>query len=309
MGASLRPCVDGVIAMSARRQIWAQRLLILPPFGWLILFFLVPFVLVLAISLSSVRQGMPPYEPLFGWDGTILAIRLNLENFQFVLGSDIYWRAYLNSLKIAAITTLLTFLVAYPLAYGISRCSPRWRSILVFLVIVPFWSSLLIRVYSWMAILRNDGLLNALLLNLGIISQPLQIMNTETAIYIGAVYTYLPFMVLPVYSSLVAADRSLVEAARDLGCSNFTAFWRVTFPLSLPGVIAGSALVFIPVIGEFVIPDLLGGADTQMIGRTIWIEFFNNRDWPVASAVTVLLLLLLVVPIVLMQSRLSRSRV
>lgn len=298
-----------MIAMSARRQIWAQRLLILPPFGWLILFFLVPFVLVLAISLSSVRQGMPPYEPLFGWDGTILAIRLNLENFQFVLGSDIYWRAYLNSLKIAAITTLLTFLVAYPLAYGISRCSPRWRSILVFLVIVPFWSSLLIRVYSWMAILRNDGLLNALLLNLGIISQPLQIMNTETAIYIGAVYTYLPFMVLPVYSSLVAADRSLVEAARDLGCSNFTAFWRVTFPLSLPGVIAGSALVFIPVIGEFVIPDLLGGADTQMIGRTIWIEFFNNRDWPVASAVTVLLLLLLVVPIVLMQSRLSRSRV
>lgn len=295
--------------MAASRSTWARRLLILPPFGWLTLFFLAPFALVLAISLSSVRMGMPPYEPLFDWEGPILAVRLNFENFQFVLGSDIYWRAYLNSLKIAAITTVLTFLIAYPLAYGISRCSVRWRSILVFLVIVPFWSSLLIRVYSWMAILRNDGLLNGLLLNLGIITQPLQIMNTETAIYIGAVYTYLPFMVLPIYSNLVAADRTLVEAARDLGCSNFSAFWRVTFPLSLPGVIAGAALVFIPVVGEFVIPDLLGGADTQMIGRTIWIEFFNNRDWPVASAVTVLLLLLLVVPIVLMQSHLSKTRV
>ena len=288
---------------------WGTRLLILPPFLWLCLLFLVPFVMVLAISLSSVRVGMPPYEPLFSWQGAILAIQLNFENFQFVLGDDIYIRAYLSSLKVAAISTAMVFLIGYPLAYGISRCSARWRSVLVFLVIVPFWSSLLIRVYSWMAILRNDGLLNSLLLNLGLIDQPLQIMNTETAIYIGIVYSYLPFMVLPIYSNLAAADRTLVEAARDLGCSVFSAFWRVTFPLSLAGVAAGCALVFIPVVGEFVIPDLLGGAGTQMIGRTIWVEFFNNRDWPVASAVTVLLLLILVVPIILVQSRLSKARI
>lgn len=288
---------------------WGQRLLIIPPFGWLLAFFLFPFVLVLSISLSTVRVGMPPYEPLFSWEGAVLATRLNFENFQFILGEDIYWRAYLTSLRIAAISTFLTLLVAYPLAYGISRASERWRTVLVFLVIVPFWSSMLIRVYSWMAILRNDGLINSLLINLGIISQPLQIMNTETAIYIGIVYTYLPFMVLPLYSSLAAADRTLLEAARDLGCTRISAFWKVTFPLSLPGLIAGCALVFIPVIGEFVIPDLLGGAGTQMIGRTIWVEFFNNRDWPVASAVTVILLIILVVPIVLVQSRVSRARV
>lgn len=288
---------------------WGHRFLILPPFLWLGIMFLVPFFLVLAIALSSVRTGMPPYEPLFTWDGALLAIRLNFENFQFVLGDGLYPRAYLNSLKIAFIATSIALLIAYPLAYGISRCTDRWRSVLVFLVIVPFWSSLLIRVYSWMAILRNDGLLNALLLNVGIIDQPLQIMNTETAIYVGIVYSYLPFMVLPIFANLVAADRTLVEAARDLGCSSISAFWKVTFPLSLPGVAAGCALVFIPVVGEFVIPDLLGGADTQMIGRTIWVEFFNNRDWPVASAVTVLLLLILVAPIVLLQSRLSKARV
>ena len=286
-----------------------QRFLILLPFAWLTAFFLVPFVLVLAISLSEVRVGMPPYAPIFDWDGLVFSAKLNFENFMFVLGDGIYLRAYLNSLKVSAIATAMTFLVAYPLAYGISRCSERWRSILVFLVIVPFWSSLLIRVYSWMAILRNDGLLNATLLHLGLIDQPLQIMNTETAIYIGVVYTYLPFMVLPIYSSLAGADRTLVEAAQDLGCSRLSAFWKVTFPLSAPGIAAGVALVFIPVVGEFVIPDLLGGADSQMIGRTIWIEFFNNRDWPVASAVTVLLLIILVAPIILVQSRLSRARV
>lgn len=294
---------------SPRTGAWGQRLLILPPFAWLAVMFLLPFVLVLAIALSSVRMGMPPYEPLFNWDGAFLTIQLNFENFQFVLGDLLYPRAYLNSLKVAAISTALALLVAYPLAYGISRCSERWRSVLVFLVIVPFWSSLLIRVYAWMAILRNDGLLNSALLHLGLISHPLQIMNTETAIYIGIVYTYLPFMVLPIYANLASADRTLIEAARDLGCSAFSAFWRVTFPLSLAGVAAGCALVFIPVVGEFVVPDLLGGADTQMIGRTIWVEFFNNRDWPVAATVTVLLLALLVTPIVLLQSRLSRARV
>lgn len=284
-----------------------RRALVLVPYGWLAVFFLMPFLLVLAISLSSVRLGMPPYEPLYAWQGSLLSIRLNLENFIFVLGENTYLLAYLTSLKVAAISTALMLAIAYPLAYGIVSCSPQSRSFLIFLVIVPFWSSMLIRVYAWMSILRNDGLLNSLLLHLGVISEPLRIMNTETAIYIGIVYTYLPFMVLPIYANLSASDRTLIEAARDLGCSRIAAFWRVTFPLSLRGVAAGCALVFIPVIGEFVVPDLLGGADTQMIGRTIWIEFFNNRDWPVASAVTVLLLVILVIPIVLFQTRLSRT--
>ncbi|MGO4484832.1 ABC transporter permease [Rhizobium sp. 2TAF27] len=286
-----------------------QRILILAPFLWLGIMFLLPTILVVAIALSSTRVGMPPFEPLFSWDGVLLSIKLNFENLQFVLRDGLYARAYLNSLRVALVATIITLLIAYPLAYGISRCSRSWRSVLVFLVIVPFWSSLLIRVYAWMAILSSDGLLNAALQAVGIIGHPLQIMNTQTAVYVGIVYTYLPFMILPIYSSLADADRTLLEAARDLGCTRFGAFWRVTFPLSRSGVAAGCALVFIPVVGEFVVPDLLGGADTQMIGRTIWVEFFNNRDWPVAAAVTVLLLLLLVIPISLLQSRLSKMRV
>lgn len=296
--------------MSARPGFRPNKtMLIIPPFLWLGTMFLLPTLLVVAIALSSTRAGMPPYEPLFTWDGALLSVKLNFENLQFVLRDGLYARAYLNSLKVALISTTATLLIAYPLAYGISRCRAHWRSVLIFLVIVPFWSSLLIRVYAWMAILSNDGLLNSALLAVGLIDHPLQIMNTETAIYIGIVYTYLPFMVLPIYSNLAGADRTLLEAARDLGCTRFWTFWRVTFPLSLSGVAAGCSLVFIPVVGEFVIPDLLGGADTQMIGRTIWIEFFNNRDWPVAAAVTVLLVMLLVIPITLMQSRLSKVRV
>ncbi|SIQ85619.1 putrescine transport system permease protein [Rhizobium sp. RU33A] len=296
-----------MVTLRSLRQ--SQRLLIVPPFLWLGVMFLLPTLLVLAIALSSTRVGMPPYEPLLTWDGAMLSISLNFENLQFVLRDGLYAHAYLTSLKVAMISTLLTLLIAYPLAYGISSCRRPWRSVLVFLVIVPFWSSLLIRVYAWMAILSNDGLLNSLLLAMGVIDQPLQILNTQTAVYIGIVYTYLPFMVLPIYSNLADRDRSLLEAARDLGCSRFSSFWRVTFPLSLSGVVAGCALVFIPVVGEFVVPDLLGGADTQMIGRTIWVEFFNNRDWPVAASVTVLLVLLLVIPITLLQSRLSKMRV
>lgn len=288
---------------------WGERLLVAIPFGWLIVLFLAPFVLVVAISLSKVRQGMPPFEPLAAWSGSSeLTIKLSFENYQYVLTDVTYLLTYLTSLKIAAISTAVILLIAYPLAYGISCCSPRSRSFLIFLVIVPFWSSMLIRVYSWMSILHNDGLLNSLLLKMGLISEPLRMMNTEVAIYVGIVYTYLPFMVLPIYSTLIAADRTLIEAARDLGCFRISAFWRITFPLSWSGVAAGCALVFIPVVGEFIIPDLLGGADTQMIGRAIWLEFFNNRDWPMASAVTVVLLVLLVVPIVIFQSRRSRSR-
>ncbi|MGF6255052.1 ABC transporter permease subunit [Ensifer sp. ZNC0028] len=296
------------VSASPAKANWGKRLLIAIPYAWLLVLFLAPFALVAGISLSTVRLGMPPFEPLTAWDGSILNLRLNFENFLYVLTDDTYLLAYLTSLKIAAISTAAMLFIAYPLAYGIASCSPSSRSLLVFLVIVPFWSSMLIRVYSWMSILRNDGLLNMLLLKIGLISEPLRILNTETAIYIGIVYTYLPFMVLPIYSTLSSADRTLIEAARDLGCSRISAFWRVTFPLSLPGVLAGCALVFIPVVGEFVIPDLLGGADTQMIGRAIWLEFFNNRDWPMAAAVTIVLLALLVVPIVYFQSRQSREQ-
>ncbi|QRY66177.1 ABC transporter permease subunit (plasmid) [Ensifer sp. PDNC004] len=296
------------VSASPAKANWGKRLLIAIPYAWLLVLFLAPFALVAGISLSTVRLGMPPFEPLTAWDGSILNLRLNFENFLYVLTDDTYLLAYLTSLKIAAISTAAMLFIAYPLAYGIASCSPSSRSLLVFLVIVPFWSSMLIRVYSWMSILRNDGLLNMLLLKIGLISEPLRILNTETAIYIGIVYTYLPFMVLPIYSTLSSADRTLIEAARDLGCSRISAFWRVTFPLSLPGVLAGCALVFIPVVGEFVIPDLLGGADTQMIGRAIWLEFFNNRDWPMAAAVTIVLLALLVVPIVYFQSRQSRAQ-
>ncbi|MGO4657151.1 ABC transporter permease subunit [Ensifer sp. 2YAB10] len=296
------------VSASSAKANWGKRLLIAIPYAWLLVLFLAPFALVAGISLSTVRLGMPPFEPLTAWDGSILNLRLNFENFLYVLTDDTYLLAYLTSLKIAAISTAALLFIAYPLAYGIASCSPSSKSLLVFLVIVPFWSSMLIRVYSWMSILRNDGLLNMLLLKIGLISEPLRILNTETAIYIGIVYTYLPFMVLPIYSTLSSADRTLIEAARDLGCSRISAFWRVTFPLSLPGVLAGCALVFIPVVGEFVIPDLLGGADTQMIGRAIWLEFFNNRDWPMAAAVTIVLLALLVVPIVYFQSRQSRER-
>lgn len=299
--------LSSATAPSAKAN-WGKRLLISIPYAWLLVLFLAPFALVAGISLSTVRLGMPPFEPLTAWDGSILNLRLNFENFLYVLTDDTYLLAYLTSLKIAAISTAAMLFIAYPLAYGIASCSPSSRSLLVFLVIVPFWSSMLIRVYSWMSILRNDGLLNMLLLKVGLISEPLRILNTETAIYIGIVYTYLPFMVLPIYSTLSSADRTLIEAARDLGCSRISAFWRVTFPLSLPGVLAGCALVFIPVVGEFVIPDLLGGADTQMIGRAIWLEFFNNRDWPMAAAVTIVLLALLVVPIVYFQSRQSREQ-
>ena len=214
----------------------------------------------------------------------------------------------MSSLVIAAISTFLTLLVAYPIAYGMARAPPEWQPTLVMLVILPFWTSFLIRVYAWIGILKKEGLLNLFLMNLGIIDQPLIILNTNTAVYIGIVYSYLPFMILPLYASLEKISGSLLEAAEDLGCPPWRAFWQVTFPLSLPGVIAGCFLVFIPAVGEFVIPDLLGGSETLMIGKTLWNEFFNNRDWPVSSAVAVILLLVLVIPIVLFQRSQQNQR-
>jgi putrescine transport system permease protein len=286
-----------------------NRLTISIPYLWLILFFLVPFMIVFKISLSETAIQMPPYNPVF--DGTDTAEKLkslSFSNYIWLTEDPLYYRAYLSSIFIAGVSTFLTLLVAYPLAYGMARAPSTLRPTLLMLVILPFWTSFLIRVYAWIGILKPEGLLNQLLLSVGIIDTPLQIMNTNTAIFIGIVYSYLPFMVLPIYSALEKMDYSLIEAAQDLGCTPISAFWKVTFPLSLPGVIAGCFLVFIPATGEFVIPDLLGGSSTLMVGKTLWNEFFSNRDWPVSSAVAVILLLLLVVPIVLFQNAQAKAQ-
>ncbi|WP_324752847.1 ABC transporter permease subunit [Roseovarius sp. Pro17] len=288
-------------------------LLIAVPYLWLLALFLVPFLIVLKISLSDIALAIPPYTPTLdfsaGWDGIKeFFANLDFENFEFLATDDLYWKAYLSSLKIAFVATFLTLLVGYPIAYGMAAAPDHWRPTLMMLVILPFWTSFLIRVYSWIGILSNEGYLNQLLLSLGVISSPLTILNTNIAVYIGIVYTYLPFMILPIYAALERMDESLLEAAEDLGCSRITAFWLVTFPLSKNGIIAGCFLVFIPTIGEFVIPSLLGGSKTLMIGKVLWEEFFNNRDWPVASAVAVILLLILIIPIILFQRNEQKQR-
>jgi putrescine transport system permease protein len=293
--------------MTSFKQKLGRFLVGLPPYGWLLVFFLLPFLIVLKISLSELQAAIPPYKPIFGWaeDG-ILQLRLDIGNYGYLFSDDLYVLAYLNSLKIAAFSTLLTLLIGYPMAYTIARSPVRIRNPLLMLVVLPFWTSLLIRVYSWMGILKNEGLLNSFLMWLGIIDSPIQIMETNTAVYIGIVYSYLPYMILPLYATLEKMDLTLLEAAADLGCPPFKAFLKITLPLSMPGIIAGTLLVFIPAVGEFVIPDLLGGPDTLMIGKVIWSEFFDNRDWPVASAVAVAILILLVVPIMLYQRNESR---
>ncbi len=287
--------------------------LIAVPYLWLLVLFLVPFLIVLKISLSDAALAIPPYTPTLdlgqGWQGIKDWLSgLDLENYWFLTEDALYWKAYLSSLKIAVLSTLLTLMVGYPIAYGMARAPDHWRPTLMMLVILPFWTSFLIRVYSWKAILSQEGLLNQFLLWLGVIDAPLTILNTNTAVYIGIVYTYLPFMVLPIYAALEKLDESLLEAAEDLGCSRLSAFWLVTVPLSKQGIIAGSFLVFIPAMGEFVIPALLGGSRTLMIGKVLWEEFFSNRDWPVASAVAVVLLLLLIVPIILFQRNEQKNR-
>ncbi|MGR3455607.1 ABC transporter permease subunit [Pseudooceanicola sp.] len=287
--------------------------LILVPYLWLLALFLIPFVIVLKISLSDIALSIPPYAPQLdlsaGWQGVKdFFAGLDFENFVFLTTDDLYWKAYLSSLQIAAVSTLLTLLVGFPIAYGMAQAPDEWRPTLMMLVILPFWTSFLIRVYSWIGILSNEGVLNQFLMWTGVIDSPLLILNTKTAVYIGIVYTYLPFMILPIYAALERLDGSLLEAAEDLGCSRTTAFWLVTVPLSKNGVIAGCFLVFIPAVGEFVIPSLLGGSQTLMIGKVLWEEFFSNRDWPVASAVAVILLLILVIPIVLFQRQEQKQR-
>jgi len=271
------------------------------PFLWLGAFFLVPFGIVLKISLSDPATAQPPYKPVLDWGGPEAWRRfvegLDFENFATLWSDSLYFDAALSSLRIAVVATLLLLLVGYPIAYAMARAAPRWRPVLVAMVILPFWTSFLIRVYAWIGILRPEGLLNHAVLALGLVGEPLPILNTETAVFIGLVYAYLPFMILPLYASLEKIDPVLIEAAQDLGASPTGAFWRVTVPLSAPGALAGALLCFIPIVGEFVVPDLLGGSETLMLGRTLWSEFFSNRDWPLAAAVAIVLVLLLVVPI------------
>jgi len=272
------------------------------PWLWLTLFFLIPFVIVLKISFAETRLAVPPYTPLFEWvDQQYLQLRLNAGNYLFLLKDSLYAQAFLSSLKVAFFSTLFCLLIGYPMAYAIARADASWRNTLLMLIILPFWTSFLLRVYAWIGLLRNNGVINNVLMALGIIDEPIVMMQTDFAMYIGIVYSYLPFMILPLYSNLEKHDQSLIEAAVDLGCKPSRAFLLITLPLSIPGIVAGSMLVFIPAVGEFVIPRLLGGTDSLMIGRVLWDEFFLNRDWPVASAVAIALLLVLVVPIMVFQ--------
>jgi putrescine transport system permease protein len=291
---------------SVRRRSWGKRLLIALPYLWLAVFFLIPFLIVFKISLSQVAIARPPYEPVLdlaaGFTGLqAFFARLSFDSYAVLVSDQLYFLSYLKSLQIAAVSTLMLLLIGFPVAYGITRLPRRVQPFIVILVVLPFWTAFLIRIYAWINILQHDGVLNRALQALRIIDAPVLWLSTDTAVYIGIVYSYLPFMILPVYATLEKLDHTLLEAAIDLGCSWTQAFWRVTVPLAAPGIAAGALLCFIPIVGEFVIPDLLGGSQTQMIGHTLWTEFFANKDWPVASAVAVVLLCLLVGPIVAYQ--------
>ena len=279
---------------------------ILVPFLWLTVFFVIPCLIILKISFAQTVIAQPPYTPMFGPDS--VPHEELWSNFQRLFGDLLYIKAYGNSIQLAAISTVCCLLIGYPMAYGIARCSPSTRSLLLLAIILPFWTSFLIRVYAWMGILGKEGVLNDALLALGIIDTPLQILYTPIAMYVGIVYTYLPFMILPLYANLEKMDLSLLEAAQDLGCRPLKAFCVITIPLSLPGIIAGALLVFIPAVGEYVIPELLGGPNSLMIGKVVYDEFAQNRDWPMASAVAVAILLLLVIPIMLFQYFQNKSQ-
>ncbi|MGM4924278.1 ABC transporter permease [Tardiphaga sp. 804_B3_N1_9] len=288
------------------------RLAAIPPYVWMVLFFLVPFGFVLKISLSQTAIAQPPYLPVFGLsegtDGLKASFTaLSLDNFRLLVSDNLYLASYLRSVLVAVVSTLILLAVGYPIAYGMARLPRRWQGVAMMLVIVPFWTSFLIRIYAWINILQHDGLLNKVLLALHIVSMPVVWLSTDSAMYLGIVYSYLPFMILPLYATLAKQDPSLIEAAADLGVSRIDAFWLVTVPLSLRGVGAGALLCFIPIMGEFVIPDLLAGSNSLMIGQTLWLEFFTNKDWPVASATAIVLLGLLLIPL-LVYDRLQRRQ-
>jgi putrescine transport system permease protein len=299
--------------MSARR-IFARpaRFAAIAPYVWMVLFFLVPFGFVMKISLSQTAIAQPPYEPVFdltaGWTTIKAALgALSIDNFKLLVSDDLYVFAYVRSLYVAISATAILLLIGYPIAYGMARLPKRWQAVAMVLVIVPFWTSFLIRIYAWINILQHDGLLNQILLALHLVSQPVVWLSTDSAMYLGIVYSYLPFMILPLYATLAKMEPALEEAAGDLGAPPWQVFWLVTFPLSLPGVGAGVLLCFIPIVGEFVIPDLLAGSNSLMIGQTLWLEFFTNKDWPVASSAAIVLLIVLLAPLLLYE-RLQRRQ-
>ena len=279
-----------------------RSIVIIIPFVWLLMFFLFPFFIVAKISLAEIKIASPPFTSMVEWaDGGIMTIRIVFDNFLYIINDSLYINTYLNSVKIASTATLICLLLGYPIAYGIVRSGPVAKPILLFMVILPFWTSFLLRVYAWMGLLADQGTINSLLIALGFINEPIQMLYSEFAVYVGIVYTYLPFMILPLYANMEKLDSSLNEAAADLGSKPTNTFFKVTLPLTMPGVIAGSLLVFIPASGEYVIPDLLGGGNVQMIGRVLFNEFSRNTDWPVASAVAIAMLFLLVFPIIIFQ--------
>ena len=290
-------------SQSLRRfGITGRGLVVALPYVWLVLFFVVPFVIVLKISFSDIDLAIPPYKALIEWTAkNALAIKINFNNYAFLFTDSLYLNALVNSIKVAFISTLMCLVVGYPMAYGIARSTPSTRNMLLLLVILPFWTSLLLRVYAWIGLLKANGVINNVLISLGVIHEPLTMLYTPFAMYVGIVYSYLPFMILPLYANLEKMDWQLLEAAEDLGCRPYQAFYKITLPLSRNGILAGSMLVFIPAVGEFVIPSLLGGPDNLMIGRVLWDEFFGNHDWPVASAVAIAFLLLLAGPIAIYQ--------
>src|ERR1700752_4297406 len=299
------------MADNAQRD-WVMRAAILVPYIWLLALFLLPFLIVLKISFSQTTIAQPPYTPLLdlsaGGEGlTEFFAALSVENYATLFTDSLYAWSYLKSLQVAAISTVILLLIAYPVAYALARVPRRWQGLLVLLVVLPFWTSFLIRVYAWVNILQHDGLLNKALVALRILDAPVTWLATDTAVYIGIVYSYFPFMVLPLFAALEKLDNTLLEAAPDLGSPPWRTFFQVTVPLSLPGIVAGSLLCFIPIVGEFVIPDLLGSSSTAMIGQTLWMEFFGNRDWPVASALAVVLLCILVPPILIYRQREARQ--
>ena len=299
--------------MSARRIFTRPaRFAAIAPYVWMLLFFLVPFGFVLKISLSQTAIAQPPYTPVFapgeGWTALKAAFAaLSLDNFRLLVSDDLYVFSYLRSLTVAVVATSILLAIGYPIAYGMARLPKRWQGIAMILVIVPFWTSFLIRIYAWINILQHDGLLNQILLTLHLVSAPVVWLSTDSAMYLGIVYSYLPFMILPLYAMLAKMEPALEEAASDLGASPLQVFWLVTFPLSLPGVAAGVLLCFIPIVGEFVIPDLLAGSNSLMVGQTLWLEFFTNKDWPVASASAIVLLVLLLAPL-LFYERMQRRQ-
>lgn len=278
-----------------------DRLSIVPPYAWLILTLLVPFLIVLKISFAESIFGQPPYSKLLEYKDSVLQVVLYFESYITLFTDSLFVEAYLRSIKMAAITTLFCILIGYPMAYFIAQANPKTRNLLLLGVILPFWTSLLLRVYAWAGILRNEGLLNNFLMWTGIIDSPIELYRTDTAVYIGLIYTYLPFFILPLYTNLIKHDKRLIDAAYDLGARPIKAFLTITLPLSLSGIIAGSMLVFIPTVGEYVIPELLGGTNTYMIGRVMWDQYFTNSNWPMAAAIAVVMLMILLIPLVLFQ--------